>query len=394
MVWIYGGSLAFGTASLSLYDGTSFAKNQNVVVVTLNYRTNVFGFPGSPDLPLTGSNLGYLDQELALRWVRNNVAKFGGDPEQVTIMGQSAGSKSVAAAILRYSAANAPFRAAVLLSGAEESTSPVPSFASFDGFSTAVNCTQTPGPARLACLKNVPASVIRSFTNGPSSGAFGPIVDNVTRFSDPIQRLRDGLTANVPFIMGNMQDDGTLFAFGLTDLPAFLETNFGSSITVNQVRPLYPGLNDSAIISEIEKDFLFLCPAQLWTSAAVSAGIKDIYRYTYGAVFADLQLFPGAGAWHSSEIQEIFGTFNSTTATPAEATLSHTMQTLIANFIKNPAAPPAPNWPRYVPGRKAKTLAKLAYEGNVALGDVVQVTESDEVDGPCQLWDTILDVRE
>lgn len=79
-------SLAFGTASIPAYDGTSLAANQDIVVVTFNYRTNVFGFPGSPDLPLQGNNLGFLDQELALQWVQANIRQFGGDPTSVTIM--------------------------------------------------------------------------------------------------------------------------------------------------------------------------------------------------------------------------------------------------------------------------------------------------------------------
>jgi carboxylesterase type B len=62
LVWIYGGSLNFGTASLPVYDGASIAANQGIILVTFNYRTNVFGFPRSPDLPLAGNNLGYLDQ--------------------------------------------------------------------------------------------------------------------------------------------------------------------------------------------------------------------------------------------------------------------------------------------------------------------------------------------
>ena len=69
-----------------MYDGTSFAKNQDVVFVTFNYRTNVFGFPTAPDLPASSNNLGFLDQELALAWVQDNIAQFGGDKRKVTIM--------------------------------------------------------------------------------------------------------------------------------------------------------------------------------------------------------------------------------------------------------------------------------------------------------------------
>ncbi|KAJ7456536.1 Carboxylesterase [Mycena latifolia] len=394
LVWIYGGSFAFGTASIPLYDGASIAANQDIIVVSFNYRTNVFGFPGSPDLSFTENNLGFFDQELALQWVQQNIAQFGGDPNQVTIMGQSAGAISVSGLLSSHTADNAPFRAAIMLSGAQPSTPPSPSaFVSFNDLSTAVGCTQAPGPARLACLKQVPTAVIRNYTNGPTSGAFIPVVDNVTVFSDPLQRIRTGLSARVPFMIGHAQDDGTLFAVGLTDLSEYLVTTFGGLITVDQMRALYPGLSDNQVISEIIKNFEFLCPAELWSGAAVGAGIPNVFRYAYGPVFTDLQLFPNAGAWHSSELPEIFGTFNRSTATAPEATLSNTMQTLVGNFVKNPTQAPALNWPKYLPGNTTTTLAKLAYNGNVLATNVVQPVESDSFDGPCAFWSLFLDAR-
>ncbi|KAJ7071409.1 Carboxylesterase [Mycena amicta] len=393
VIWIYGGALAFGTGSMPMYDGTSFAQNQTVVFVSLNYRTNVFGFPGSPDLPLTGNNLGYLDQELAMQWVQKNIAQFGGDPGKVTIMGESAGALSVSTAIARHAPGTAPFRAGIILSGGQSSLSPTPKFDSFNAFSVAVGCGQTPGTLRLACLRQIPALTIRNYTNGPDGQAlFRPIVDNVTVFSDPYQRIRTGRTANVALLLGNLQDDGTLFTIGQTNLTQFLTKTFGTLVTADQVRPLYTGLNDSQVIPEVYKDFVFLCPEHLWSAAVVSAGVANVYRYSYGAVFADLQAFPNAGAYHSSEIREIFGTYNRTTASADEATLSRTMQTTIANFVKNPAVLPAPNWAKYVPGNRTTTLAKLAYNGNVLTTNVVQPAESDSIDGPCSLWDSLLDV--
>ena len=114
-----------------------------------------------------------------------------------------------------------------------------------------------------------------------------------------------------------------------------------------------------------------------------------------GAVFADLQKFPNAGAWHSSEsacgayrriasflicafrkVGPLFGTFDRSTATPAEVTWSLTFQTAIANFVKNPEVSPAVNWPKYVVGPPAETLAKLAYNGNVEPGDFVDPVAS------------------
>ena len=79
-------SLAFGSSALPTYDGTIFAKTEDVVVVSLNYRLDIFGFPLSPDLPLEGNNLSLLDQDIALQWVQKNIARFGGEPTKVTIM--------------------------------------------------------------------------------------------------------------------------------------------------------------------------------------------------------------------------------------------------------------------------------------------------------------------
>ncbi|KAJ7167063.1 Carboxylesterase [Mycena filopes] len=396
VIWIYGGALAFGTASVPEYDGASLAASQNITIVSFNYRTNVFGFPTSPDLPTTGNNLGFLDQELAFLWVQQNIANFGGDPKQVTIMGQSAGAESVAAAVIRHSPGTAPFRAGIMISGAVESTSPTPSFAAFNAMASAVGCTQAAGATRLACLKKVPAATIRAYTNSASSGTWTASVDGVTLFTDPLQRIRNKLSSGVPFMIGHTQDDGSLFALNQNNLATYLATNFGSLVTPAQVRALYPsGLSDNLVISEVVKDFLFLCPAELWGAAAVGAGQANVYRYAYGAVFPNMQSFPNAGAWHSSDLFEIFGTYNRTGATAAEATLASTMETVYGNFIKDPTSPPAPNWPRYVPGTSTNTLAKLAYSGNVALSNVVQAAGSNSLDGPCDtLWNKFLDVRE
>ncbi|KAJ7863795.1 Alpha/Beta hydrolase protein [Mycena olivaceomarginata] len=392
VIWIYGGALAFGTAWTPEYDGASLASNQSIIVVSFNYRTNVFGFPESPDLPLAGNNLGFLDQELAFQWVQSNIAQFGGDPKQVTIMGQSAGATSVAAAYVRHPAGTAPFRAAIMLSGTVESTSPTPSFVNFNAMASAVGCEQSPGAARLACLKQVPASAIRAFTNGASSGTWGGLVDNVTLFSDPLQHIRNGQTSKVPFVIGHTENDGSLFALNQDNLTTYLSNNFGTLVTADQVRALYArGLSDNAVIAEVVKDFLFLWqqPCTALGAAAVSAG-TNVYRYAYGPVFSDLQLFTNAGAWHSSELFEIFGTYPSD-ATAVEKTLSLTMQAIVANFARNPAAAPAPNWSKYGPG---ETLAKLAYNANVALSNVVQTAGNSSLDSPCDsLWNKFLDVR-
>ncbi|KAK1216288.1 hypothetical protein PQX77_021097 [Marasmius sp. AFHP31] len=388
VVWIHGGGLTFGTASLPTYDGTSVALNQDIVAVTINYRTNVFGFPAAPDLPVRGQNLGFLDQELALQWVQQNIANFGGDPGKVTIMGQSAGGLSVSTALARHSEYNPPFRAAILLSGnigqlGSKQTA-------FNEFASAVGCTQDPGPARLACLKAVPASTISTFVNGPDSGSFGSVtIDNFTAFDHPVNRIVAKKTARVPIFIGNTKDDGSLFAFQLgsmANLTAFLQAEFGGAVSEAVVRALYPGQQSvQKVIADVIRDYIFQCPAGLWAGATVASGVTDVYRYIYGAVFPDEQLFPGAGAPHAGELPILFGTFNRTTATPDEVALSSTFQTVIANFIKNPGTSPAPKWSKYA----GVNVAKLAYEGNVEIDDVVQLVKTSSVDGPCALWDVV-----
>ncbi|KAJ7736560.1 carboxylesterase [Mycena maculata] len=392
LFWIFGGGFTFGTGSLLEYDGTSLAANQDIVVVTVNYRTNIFGFPSSADLPIAQNNLGLLDQELALEWVQSNIAQFGGDPDKVTIMGQSAGAVSVGLAIVR-DVLNTPFRAGIMLSGAPTSTLPTPDYSSFGAFATAMGCSQPPGAARLHCLKQVPASTIQNFTNGPRSHSFGrPVVDNVTLFADPLERIRSNATAQVPIILGNLENDGTSFTVGMTNLTAFLEGLIpGKSISSDLVRTLYPGQNDSFVIAEADRDFQFRCPDELWSAALTGAGVSSVFRYTYGAVFANLEKFPGAGAWHSSELEPLFGTVNRSTATLAEVTWSSTFQTAIANFVKDPNTSPAINWPKYIPGPPAKTFAKLAYNGNVEPDNFVDPVASASLDGPCNaLWDKFL----
>ncbi|KAI0060904.1 alpha/beta-hydrolase [Artomyces pyxidatus] len=415
VIWIFGGGFSFGTGSLPIYDGMSFAKNQDIVVVTSNYRTNVFGFPQSPDIPAQHNNLGFLDQELVFTWVQQNIAQFGGDKDQVTLMGQSAGSDAVALAILRHkSLADAPFRAGIMLSDVPLTTSTALNFSSFNAFALAVGCAQPLGSAaRLQCLRAVPAAAIRSYTNGPTGGSSGFVVDNVTVFGNALQRIRDHQLAPVPILLGSMQEDGTFFSYGLTDLQAFLDSNrVAASLILSApvVRLLYPGLSDPEIIAAVVRDIGFRCFGRTHMCGAgfpTSSGTR--------AVFPDTQVFPGAGAWHSSEVRILFGTYNTSTATAAEAILSASLQTAFANFVKNPAASPAQDWAAYDPGLLGipvePTLAAIAYNGNVDPDNFVQAEQQSNFvshpglfgaeeqltrstvwkDGPCAVWDLALD---
>src|ERR1700683_3653132 len=164
-----------------LVQQTSLAKNQDVVVVTINYRTNVFGFPFGSDaaeVPINERNLGLLDQELALQWARSNVHAFGGDPNCISLMGQPAGASSVTWFLQRHPI-NPPFQSAILLSSAFlVEVTPTTNEQAWTGFAKAVGCTESAGVQRLECLKQVPGSTIHNFLNGPTAPSkFSALID-------------------------------------------------------------------------------------------------------------------------------------------------------------------------------------------------------------------------
>ncbi|KAF8217667.1 Alpha/Beta hydrolase protein [Mycena galopus ATCC 62051] len=314
-----------GTVPVMLLVGTA------AVNIFLPSRTNVFGFPQSPDLPLTENTLGFLDQELAFTWMQNNIAKFGSDFTQVTII----------------LCTSAPVRAAIMLSGAVASIFLTPSYTSFNAFASAVGCRKSPGATRLACLKAVSASTIRAYTNGASSGTWTTLVDRFlpVKTLSPIALPCIQIRCCASGTETDRENNGTLFAIGQNNLAAYMATTFDNVAIANQVRALYTsGLSDNAVIADVVKDYLFLCPAELWTAAAVGAGITDVYRYTCGLVESP--------ALAERYVYEILGTYPSD-ATAAEETLSQTMQTIVANFARKiPRRAPAPNWPKYVPGTR------------------------------------------
>ncbi|PFH62232.1 hypothetical protein XA68_14511 [Ophiocordyceps unilateralis] len=181
MFWLFGGGFSFGSGSLPLYDGSSFARNQDIIIVSINYRTNIFGFPGSPELPISEQNLGtplplrFLDQRLALDWVRKNIHAFGGDPERITLFGESAGSGGVEV-LVTNPPDPVPFAAAIMQSGQgsialKNNTNSARSWASII---KNTNCDQEGSP--LACVRSLPAARLKSIMESTALSFF-PIYD-------------------------------------------------------------------------------------------------------------------------------------------------------------------------------------------------------------------------
>ncbi|KAI5368281.1 putative carboxylesterase, type B, carboxylesterase type B, carboxylesterase type B, active [Septoria linicola] len=352
LFWLYGGSLQFGNAGQPFYDGSSFAAYEDVIVVTVNYRTNVFGFATSPELPITEQNLGFLDQRAALDWVQREIHLFGGSPDKVTIFGESAGGWSVDALLTSYNKGDqVPFRGAILESGQISfNAQPRPStYPQWDQLATALNCSTSYG-SNLECIRAANATVIKSIIEKQSL-EFNPTFDNKTFFVNAAQRRADGVIPSIPVLGGTNSQEGRIFNVAQNSSTAFLEQiTANTSSLIDAISNAYPlsgfdsGPTPYDQLSQIFTEYVFQCTAGLWANASAAAGIPT-WQYYYNASFSNTQPVPGIqalGAYHSSEIPLVFGTYPRVNVTVQEYALSAAIQGAWARFAKNPAG--GPGW--------------------------------------------------
>ncbi|KAJ5289090.1 carboxylesterase hlo [Penicillium angulare] len=349
LVWFYGGGNANGATSLHQYDGSYFSAMQNVVVVSVNYRTNVFGFPGG-DVPLEHRNLGLLDQRLALRWIQRNIATLGGDPDKVTIFGESSGAASVDA-LLTSPPDPMLFRAAIMQSGQssvklDNAPDDIGYSESWKQLLSATNCTSNP----IRCLRSIPAAKLEDIaTKNNYSG--GPVADNgqtwatSPRYERIISKEGNSSIARVPILIGNNADEDKPFIIGMNDtLSALFEAGLGAYAPI--ILAAYPigasGVHtENDRISLIVNDFEMNCPIGTFANDSTRVGIPT-WRYFFNASFPNNELFRGSGAYHSAEIPLIFGTYQRENVTFFEKEVSQAMQKAWGDFAKDPYC--GPGW--------------------------------------------------
>ena len=291
-----------------------------------SYRLNIFGFPGSP---ATTNNLAFLDQRLAVEWIRDNIAAFGGDPNRITIFGQSAGGSSVD--YYSFAWKDDPIVAGFI---AESGTvfspntqaSPATSAAAWYNVSGTLGCgNATSDPVSvLSCMRLKDFQAIQDAipsSTGLSSVAasFGPTVDEVVIFSDYLQRSADGNFSQLPLLIGSADNEIGLF------------------------RPLFGMQNvtfPDATWAFLNFD-IFTCPIS-YRALASAVNKAPIWRYRWFGDFPNLRLttVPDSGAWHGSEVPLIFGTDmdiqNLVERTPSEELISTFMREVWATFAKDP----------------------------------------------------------
>lgn len=252
-VWIHGGGLFNGGSSdprynLSFIVQESTYSRAPIVAVSINYRLQAWGALFSQEVLDAGAaNLAYRDQRLALRWVQDNIAAFGGDPTKVTIWGESAGASSVAVQLLAYGGRDdGLFRAAIMQSGGPSGRYQTAAQAqsSYNNITAAANCTNATDT--LDCLRQVPVDVLSSIFNSTaikSTFRSGAGIDGDFLRGQGYDEMRKGNFRQVPLLHGTNRDEGTDFApKGINTTAQFQAAVSSNATTAAILSALYPDI--------------------------------------------------------------------------------------------------------------------------------------------------------
>ena len=288
VVWIYGGGFTIGSASMANYSGEQLAK-KGVVYVALAYRVGALGFLAHPELTAESSqhasgNYGFLDQIAALQWIQRNIARFGGDPGNVTIMGQSAGSASVS--ILQASPlSRGLFHRAVGMSGGALGANmgrARPLSAAEQWGRELQTILKAPS---LAALRQLPADRILAVQG--TTGRYGPLVDGWFLPEDPNAIFAAGKQNDLPILIGYTRDEGfDAFnqAMTLADYRAQAQRWGEQSV---ELLKLYPAKNDAEARRaslDIARDATLGLQMRTWARAQTSNGKAPAYLYLFSRV--------------------------------------------------------------------------------------------------------------
>lgn len=347
MVWIHGGAFTYGGGEL--YDPTPLT-DKGVMVVTINYRIGALGFMAHPALTATSSsgtsgNFGIMDQQAALQWVQDNIEDFGGDADNVTVFGQSAGGLSTHAHLASPGSAGLLDKA-IIQSGAYLLEQPTMQEWEYLGLGVAAQAgcaDQSP-----ACLRSLPVETILA-NQDPGALGWLPIVDGNVLPTTMKAALASGDFNQVPVMEGTTKDEYTMFtalSYDLTGNPltpatyqdAIIELGFPAAIAP-LIALLYPPFlyeNTGAAFSAMGTDMLFSCNSQ--TSMNLLSQYVPVYGYEFADRNAPYTSLPPVsfsyGAVHGSEIQYVMNTVGGGELDKNQQKLSKQMIKFWSNFAK------------------------------------------------------------
>jgi para-nitrobenzyl esterase len=399
LVWIHGGGFVFGSGGEPAYDGRIFSEATGAVVVTINYRLGPTGFLALPELktedaghPATG-NYGLMDQRLALEWVKENIAAFGGDPGNVTIFGESAGGISTCLHMVSPKSSGFFHRAIIQSGPCDKVDAEDDAMAQGSTFVDALGCKGDPDV--LACLRAKPIEDVMAAL--PTSADFlggdvswFPIVDGVVIPAPPLDLLAAGTFEKVPVITGSNADEATLFlALAQTTIADDVQFEMLAESLVPgkgaEIVGLYPsstyGSSQAAAAAAVG-DAGFVCPSRRQARAFAAAGAPAyLYHFTYNP---GSSLLGDLGAFHSSEIKFVLG--NPGQLIPAALTDEEKQmsQTIMAYWSRlattgDPNGGETLMWPKYSEGTDENLVIDMTFSTQTGLRKEL-----------CDFWDNAL----
>ena len=369
-VWIYGGGFQAGSASEPRYDGENFA-TKGIIVVSVNYRLGVFGFLSHPELTKgsrehASGNYGLMDQIAGLRWAKKNIAAFGGDPDKITIAGESAGSLSVSA-LMASPLSNGLIRGAIGESGASFGHPPAGSAMQplSDTEKTGTKFADSIGAKDLAALRAKIAEDLLAAAQKDSSMRFWPSVDGYVLPKDVATIFAEGKQSHVPLLAGwNAQEASWAVVYAkekptAQTFPEQMHARFNDRAA--EILKLYPASNDeearkSAI--DLASDLFIVYITWEWLEQQNKTGQAAVYGYVFDRtppVSPDIKengVSPRElGARHACEIEYVFGALKSQPNPwePVDFKISDAMASYWADFTKtgDPNGPDLAKWPVY-----------------------------------------------
>lgn len=374
MVWIHGGGFQAGASSEPRQEGENLAR-KGVVLVSVNYRLGFFGFLALPELSAqseysANGNYGLLDQVAALKWVKQNISAFGGDADNVTIFGESAGSFSVSY-LMASPLAKGLFQKAIGESGSGLGGKTLNALSLKEQEAKGAEAlTKLIGTTDPKDLRAKSAQELLSLLAKEPSLAYSfiPCIDGYFLPQLPSAIYRAGKQAHIPLLAGwNRDEGGGIAAFAKRNITAasFKETaakDFEEK--AEQFLTYYPAKTDAEAIAsakDLAGDRFIALATWKWLEAHATSGESPVYRYRFDQAPPPDKYHPeGSGAYHSSEIEYVFGNFASKPAawTALDRQVSEQMMNYWTNFAKtgDPNGKGLPAWPVYAPESGWKLL--------------------------------------